>query len=31
MTLYRSVAMEQAIGLLVLAAAAVLGITHPVP
>ena len=31
MTLYRSVAVEQAIGLLVLAAVAVLGTTHPIP
>jgi putative copper resistance protein D len=31
MTLYRSVAMEQIIGLLVLAAVAVLGTTHPIP
>lgn len=31
MTLYRSVAMEQIIGLLVLAVVAVLGTTHPVP
>jgi Na+/proline symporter len=31
MTLYRSVAMEQAIGVLVLAAVAVLGTTHPIP
>jgi putative copper resistance protein D len=31
MTLYRSVAVEQAIGLFVLAAVAVLGTTHPIP
>jgi putative copper resistance protein D len=31
MTLYRSVAVEQAIGLLVLAVVAVLGTTHPIP
>jgi len=31
LTLYRSVVLEQALGLLVLVAAAVLGTIHPVP